>query len=53
MGKIITFPGVNVDTPLCGKCIHAYLGVRGIYCGEWKEEIWDERTAEECEAFDL
>lgn len=56
MGTVIPFPGSKLateETRLCGQCIHAYLGVRGVYCGEWKEEIWDERTAEDCEAYDL
>lgn len=55
---IIPFPGVKLDEPLpmksfhCGDCKHAYLGIDGVYCGEYREIINDERVANICESYE-
>lgn len=48
----VTPPVVEPDVKLCVDCRNAFLGIRGIYCGEFREEIYDERIAAECEGYE-
>lgn len=54
--KVLLFPGVTLAhepaARLCCDCKHAYLGMRGVYCGQYKEEILNEKAAEVCEEYD-
>lgn len=37
---------------LCSGCIHGYLGDGGVFCRFFREDIMDERIAEECGEYD-
>jgi hypothetical protein len=56
---IIPFPGVKLEDVLpnfktftCGDCIHAYLGADGVFCGEYREMIYNESVANTCESYE-
>lgn len=38
---------------LCSNCEHGLLGSGGTYCRLFHEDIWNDRTAEDCEHFEL
>jgi hypothetical protein len=49
--------GTNVvDLPVakreCGGCENAYLGQSGVFCRYFREDIFDETVAQECEQWD-
>jgi hypothetical protein len=33
-------------------CRHVFMGMSGLYCGVWREEVWDDSEAQNCEAYD-
>lgn len=37
---------------LCSNCVHAYFGQFGVWCSVYREDVWFETVAEECESFD-
>jgi hypothetical protein len=40
------------DPPTCSECCAGYLGGDGVFCRTFREVIFDERVAAECEAYD-
>lgn len=48
---VVNFP-IKPGPRTCGDCDNAYLGSQGVYCSVFKEVIWDERVAVECEEFE-
>ena len=46
--KVVSFPVHNIK---CSNCEHIFIGLHGIHCGEYNEEIIREEVALECEAF--
>lgn len=48
--------GNVVDLPVakreCGGCENAYLGQSGVFCRYFREDIFDETVAQECEQWD-
>lgn len=49
MGEILVLP---LQQKICTQCKNVYLGVYGLYCGAFREEINDESIADECEEYD-
>lgn len=47
--RIYAFP---VKVKNCGECEHAALSSSGVFCLEYREEIYDETVANECEAYE-
>lgn len=43
---------VSLYAASCADCEHALMGSGGIYCRTYMEEIWNEKTAEDCVDFD-
>jgi hypothetical protein len=37
---------------LCSQCEHAYLGADGVWCMAYRELIWQETVAGECELYE-
>jgi hypothetical protein len=53
MGELIFFPsGAKLEQLNCYDCIHAYLGVQGVWCSIYREVISDERSAETCQCYE-
>ncbi len=55
--KIIPFPETpsvvhHPSVRICSNCDNAYMGVRGIYCGVYQEEIVREDIAQECDDYE-
>lgn len=36
---------------VCSACENFMCGPLGMYCGYWREEVNDEKVAQECDAF--
>jgi hypothetical protein len=41
-----------IAAPLCFDCTHGYCGSAGIICEITMTHVFDERTAQSCEAFE-
>lgn len=60
VGVVIPFPldrvrvpdEEEVRKPTCLDCEHCYAGVRGLFCGMFKESIFFEDVAEDCGEFE-
>lgn len=37
---------------LCGECENSLVGSAGVFCRVFGEQVWDEREAQECPAYD-
>jgi hypothetical protein len=53
MGEVIQLHQPEYMRRLCFNCEHALVGVSGVYCQLFHEEIFNERTAEVCDDFSL
>lgn len=36
---------------LCSECEYSTMGAYGVFCGVYREEIWDETVAGECQDY--
>lgn len=55
MSRVIQFPVKQqlVKKKNCTECVHAYVGMSGVYCSLYREEVWQpDRVAEECCEFE-
>lgn len=47
-GEVVSLP---IKPPRCDDCDHASFSSYGIFCLEFREEIWNPKVAEECAEF--
>lgn len=55
MSRVIPFPQRIPKTTKrdCTQCAHAYVGISGVYCSLYREEVWQpDRVAEECAEYE-
>lgn len=47
MGEVIQFPGKHSPGRVCTSCVHAFIGVQGLYCDVYND-LMQNWAADDC-----